>query len=44
MNTSNDVERFGSEEKKHRTYIDNTTYDNRQNHFDQPNKFQQNQP
>ena len=43
MNTSNDVERFGSEEKKHRTYIGNTTYDNRQSHFDQPQKLQ-NQP
>ena len=44
MNTSNDFERSGSEDRKNRTYMDNTSYDYRQNSFDNVNKMPQNRP
>ena len=43
MNTSNEYERGGSEDRKNRSYIGNTSYDYRQNHFRNVNNAQ-NQP
>ena len=43
MNTSNDYERAGSEDRKRSTYMGNTTYDYRQNPFRNTNMLQ-NQP
>ena len=40
MNTSNENERAGSEERKNRTFIGNNTYDYRQNRFGNVNMLQ----
>ena len=43
MNTSNEYERGGSEDRKNRSYVGNTSYDYRQNRFRNANMVQ-NQP
>ena len=40
INTSNDYERAGSEDRKNRTYIGTTSYDHRQNRFENVNMIQ----